>query len=238
MISGADVPLLVLLAFALLLAVFLAAAESSLLRISEIRARSLAKTGDARARRVARLLARLPEVLNLILLLALLSQIGAATITGILAQRWFGNVGVTIASIVLTVLLFIYGEAIPKTYAIRHAEKTAKFVSSAIALLDRLLRPLVALLVWIADIQLPGPGITTTPTVTEEELKLLAGEAVHEGEITEQDRILIERAFRFGDRRADDIMVARPEIVAVDADTPLDEAIEAALRSGHRRIPV
>lgn len=238
MISSADLPLLTLLVAALLMAVFLAAAEASLLRISEIRARSLAETGDARAERVAKLLGRLPEVVNLILLLALLSQIGAATITGILAQRWFGNVGITIASIVLTVVLFIYGEAIPKTYAIRHAEKTAKLVGGPIALLERLLRPLVALLVWIADIQLPGPGITTSPTVTEEELRLLAGEAVHEGEITEHDRELIERAFRFGDRRVDDIMVARPDIVAIEADTPIEEAIEVAIRSGHRRIPI
>lgn len=236
--SGADLPLLALLVVALVMAVFLAAAEASLLRISEIRAHSLAETGDAGARRLSRLLARLPEVINLILLLALLSQIGAATITGILAQRWFSNVGVTVASIVLTAFLFVYGEAIPKTYAIRHPEKVAKLVSAPIGLMERLLRPLVALLVWIADIQLPGPGITTSPTVTEDELKLLAGEAVHEGEITEDDRELIERAFRFGDRRVDDIMVARPDIVAIEADTPIEEAIEVAIRSGHRRIPV
>lgn len=236
--SGADLPLLALLAIALLMAVFLAAAEASILRISEIRARSLADTGDAGAKRLARLLGRLPEVVNLILLLALLSQIGAATVTGILAQRWFGNVGVTVASVILTAFLFVYGEAIPKTYAIRHPEKVAKLVSAPIGLLERLLRPLVSLLVWIADIQLPGPGITTSPTVTEDELKLLAGEAVHEGEITEHDRELIERAFRFGDRRVDDIMVARPDIVALEADTSIDEAIEVAIRSGHRRIPV
>lgn len=236
--SGADIPLLALLAFVLLLAVFLAAAEASLLRISEVRAHSMAESGDRRGDRVARLLGRLPEVINLILLLALLSQIGAATITGVLAQRWFGDLGVTLGSVVLTVVLFVYGEAIPKTYAIRHAERTALIVSGPISFLDRLLKPLVSLLVWVADIQLPGPGITTSPTVTEDELKLLAGKAVHEGEITEHDRELIERAFRFGDRRVDDIMVARPDIIAVEAETPIEEAIDTALRAGHRRIPV
>lgn len=222
----------------MLLAVFLAAAEASLLRISEVRAHSLAATGAPRAERLAHLLGRLPEVINLILLLALLSQIGAATITGVLAQRWFGNLGVTLGSAVLTVVLFVYGEAIPKTYAIRHADRTALIVSGPISLLNRLLKPLVSLLVWIADVQLPGRGITTSPTITEDELKLLAGRAVHEGEITEHDRELIERAFRFGDRRVDDIMVARPDIVAVEADTPIEEAIDIALRAGHRRIPV
>ncbi|HEX6286377.1 MAG TPA: hemolysin family protein, partial [Acidimicrobiia bacterium] len=159
-------------------------------------------------------------------------------ITGILAQRWFGNIGVTIASIVLTIVLYIYGEAIPKTYAVRHAERTAKFVTAPIAFMERVFRPVVSLLVWIADIQMPGKGVTTSATVTEDELRLLAVEAADEGEITEIDRHLIDRVFRFGDREVDDIMVPRPDIVAVEASTPLSEALQTALQAGHRRLPV
>lgn len=238
MFSSADIPLIIALVALLLLAVFLAASEASLLRVPEVRARSLAGSGDRRAQRVAVLVERLPQVLSLILLLALLSQIGAATITGILASRWFGNVGVTLASVALTIVLFIYGEAIPKTYAVRHAERTARFVAVPISFLERLFRPLVSLLVWIADIQMPGKGITTSATVTEDELRLLAVDAADEGEITHVDRELIDRVFRFGDRRVDDIMVPRPDMVAVEHNTPLSDALELALRTGHRRLPV
>ncbi len=238
MFTSADIPLLVALVALLLLAVFLAAAEAALLRITEIKARALAARGGRRSARLLGLVERLPQVLNLILLLALLAQIGSATITGILAQRWFGNIGVTIASIVLTIVLYIYGEAIPKTYAVRHAERTARFVSAPVALLERILRPVVSMLVWIADIQMPGKGVTTSATVTEDELRLLAVEAADEGEITETDRHLIDRAFRFGDREVDDIMVPRPDIVAVDSSTPLAEALQIALGAGHRRLPV
>lgn len=238
MFSSADIPLIVALVALLLLAVFLAASEASLLRVPEVRARTLADSGDRRAQRVAGLVERLPKVLNLILLLALLSQIGAATITGLLAERWFGTVGVTIASVVLTVVLFIYGEAIPKTYAVRHAERTAMFVAAPISFLERVLRPLVSLLVWVADIQMPGKGITTSATVTEDELRMLTVEAAAEGEITEEDRDLIHRAFRFGDRRVDDIMVPRPDIVAVEMGTSIEEALDLALQTGHRRLPI
>lgn len=238
MFTSADIPLLVALVALLLLAVFLAAAEAALLRITEIRARALAARGGRRAGRLLHLVERLPQVLNLILLLALLSQIGSATITGILAQRWWGNVGVTVASIILTIVLYIYGEAIPKTYAVRHAERTARFVSAPIAWLERIFRPIVSMLVWIADIQMPGKGVTTSATVTEDELRLLAVEAADEGEITEIDRHLIDRVFRFGDREVDDIMVPRPDIVAVDGATPLAEALRIALEAGHRRLPV
>jgi putative hemolysin len=236
--SSADIPLIVALVAMLLLAVFLAAAEAAVLRVTEVRARALAESDGRRSIRLLSLVERLPQVLNLILLLALLAQIGSATITGILAQRWFGNLGVTVASIVLTIVLFIYGEAIPKTYAVRHAERTARFVAAPIAFLERLLRPLVSLLVWIADIQMPGKGITTSATVTEDELRMLAIEAADEGEITEVDRELIDRVFRFGDRRVDDIMVPRPDIVAVDRSTSLAEALDLALQTGHRRLPV
>ena len=236
--TSADILLVALLVLALLAAVFLAASEASLLRLSELRAQSLAENQDSRAERLHRLLQRLPEVLNLILLLALVSQIGAASITGVLAQRWFGNAGVTVASIALTIVLFVYGEAIPKTYAIRNAERTALRVSGPISVIERALRPIVAFLVWVADIQTRGSGIDTSPTVTESELRLLAGRAAREGEITIQDRALIERVFRFGDRSADDIMIPRPDIVAVRSSTALDEAIDIALKAGHRRIPI
>ena len=235
---AADIPLLALLVLLLMGAVFLAAAEASLLRVNEARARSGASSGGRRAKRLLHLVERLPEVLNLILLLALLAQIGSATVTGILAQRWFGSVAVTVASIILTVFLYIYGEAIPKTYAVRHPMRTALLVSGPIAFLERLFRPLVGLLVWIADIQMPGKGVTTTSAVTEDELRLLAVEAADEGEITDGDRELIERVFRFGDRRADDIMVPRPDVVAVRVGTSIGDALELALEAGHRRLPI
>lgn len=238
MFGSTKFALIALLVVAILLAIFLAAAEASLLRVTPVRARALSDSGDPKAIRLQRLVERLPEVLNLILLLALLAQIGAATVAGILGQLWFGNAGVTIASVALTLILFIYGEAIPKTYAVRHAERTAMFVSRPIAFVERLFRPLVRVLVWIADIQLPGKGISAAATVTEDELKLLTYEAADEGEITPEDRDLIDRVFRFGDRRVDDVMVPRPDIVAVSVDTPLEEALDVALRAGHRRLPV
>ncbi len=220
------------------IAIFLAAAETSLLRLSPVRAKTLAEEKGAKGRRLERLTQRLPHVLNTILLMALLSQIVAATVVGILSEQWFGSLGVTIASILLTIALFIYAEAIPKTYAVRHADQVALRVASAVTILERILRPLVAALVWIADLQAPGKGVTTSPTVTEGELRRLTGRAAAEGQIDPSDRELIERAFRFGDRLTDDIMVPRTEIVGVRSDATVAEAVKIALEAGHRRIVV
>ncbi len=235
---GRDGGLLVLLGVAFVAAMFLAAAETSLLRVSPVRVAAQAAEGSRRARRLAKLLADLPRVLSAILLAALLAQIGAATVAGLLAERWFGGIGITVASIVLTILLFVYGEAIPKTYAVRHTDRVALAMAVPIRWLELALRPIVSALVWIADLQAPGRGVATSPTVTEDELRLLATRAAKEGEITDHDLALIERAFRLGDRRVDDVMVPRTEIVAVSEDATVAAALSAAIDAGHRRLPV
>ncbi len=232
-----DLPALIGLIIAMLSSVFLSAAETALLRVPAIRAATLAETHRG-GRRLVALVERLPAVLNTVLLAALFAQITAATLAGVLAQRWFGNLGVTLASVVLSVILYIYGEAIPKTYAVRHSDMVALRVALPVAALERLLRPAVAALVWVADLQMPGKGVTTSPTITEDELLHLADQAATEGEITTEDRELIERAFRFGDRRANDVMVPRPDIVAVEADDTVPEVLDVALEHGHRRLPV
>ncbi len=235
----ADLPLLLVLLALLAFSIFIAAAEASFLRVPAVRVRAMAAGGSRRARRLEEMASRMSNVLNAILLAALLSQIAAATVAGILAIRWFDErLGPTIASVGLTVIMYIYAEAIPKTYAVRNADRVALLTAIPLAIVERLLRPVVSVLVWIADLQMPGKGVEGSPTVTEDELRMLATAAATEGEITDEDAALIERAFRVGDREADDVMVPRTDVVAVDSTMRIDEALDIAIESGHRRLPV
>jgi CBS domain containing-hemolysin-like protein len=233
-----DGPLIGLLILFFILAIVFAAAEMALARVSDVRLRTMAEAGDRRARRLVALLEGLPRVINAILLAVLLVQIGAATITGLLAERWFSNVGIVIATVVLTIVLFVYTEAIPKTYAFRHPTRVALALTYPVVLLEFVLRPIVGGLVWFADLHAPGKGVSLAPTITERELLSLAADAEQEGEITPIDRHLIERAFRLGDRTAEEVMVPRTDIVAVPAGESVDEAVTLAVRAGHRRLIV
>jgi len=235
---ASDLPLLIVLGLCFGAAVILAGAETSLIRISPVRVETMAEEGRARAHRLLLLLDDLPRVLNTILLTVLLVQIGAATVTGLLAERWFGSVGVTVASIVLTFILFVYTESIPKTYAYRHPDRVALAVVYPVSALVWLLRPVVGALVWFADLHAPGRGTATAPTITERELRRLAEEAAAEGEITAVDRDLIERAFRFGDRTVDEIMVPRVDVVSVGSAVTAGAALDIAMQAGHRRLLV
>ena len=233
-----DGPLIGLLVLFFILAVVLAAAEMALARVSDLRVRMMAEEGHRRARRLVALLDALPRVINAILLAVLVVQIGAATLTGLLAERWFSNLGIVIASAVLTIVLFVYTEAIPKTYAFRHPTAVALALTYPVALLEFLLRPIVKGLVWFADLHAPGKGVSMAPTITERELLSLAADAEQEGEITAIDRHLIERAFRLGDRTAEEVMVPRTDLVAIPAEETVDDAVALALRAGHRRLIV
>lgn len=233
-----DFPLIVLLVVLVGVAVYLGAAEAALLRVRRTAVEVEAEDGDAGARRLLRLLDDLPRVMNTVLLTVLLVQIGAATVTGLLAERWFGNVGVTVASIVLTLVMFVYAEAIPKTYAVRHPLPVARRTAPLVGVLKAALRPVVTLLIWFADLQAPGQGIAGTAGVTEDELRRLAAQAAQSGAIADSDLELMERAFRVGDQRVDEILVPRTDVVSVSSDTPVREALDLAVASGHRRLPV
>ena len=234
----ADITLLIALVVLFLFAVFLAAAEASLLRVPRVRVEVLAEQGDHGAVRVLGLVEDLSRVMNTVLLTVLLVQIGAATLSGVFAERHFGGIGITITSIILTIILFVYAEAIPKTYAVRRPLRVARFVARPVEALTWLLHPIVSLLIWFADLQAPGKGIAGQVGVSEEELRRLAAEAAQVGEIERSDAELVERAFELGDKRVKEIQVPRPDIVAIAADGSIREALDIALASGHRRLPV
>ena len=176
--------------------------------------------------------------MNSVLLVVLLVQIGAATIAGVIAERHFGNAGVTIASVALTLLMFVYAEAIPKTVAVRRPLGVARMVSIPVAVIAFVTRPIVIVLLAFADLQAPGKGIPSRATVTEAELRRLAADAAAAGEIDPGDLELIERSFGVGDTPIGAAVVARPDVVFVRLENDLSTALDVALSSGHRRLPV
>jgi putative hemolysin len=236
--EDAEVWLVVALVGLIVAAAVLGAAEAALLRVPRVRVEIDADSGAKRARTLLRILEDLPRALNTVLLVVLLVQISAAAIAGLLAEGLFGSLGVTIASVVLTIVLFIYTEALPKTYAVAHSVRVAYITAPLLASLTFVLRPIVAVLMWIANIQAPGTAVASPAAPTEQELLQLASTAADTGTIDETDRRLIDRAFDLGDRNVDEIYVPRPDIVAVPATTTVKQALDTAILSGHRRIPV
>lgn len=224
----------------LVVALFLlAVVEASLLHVRRSAVASRATDGDPQAKRLLRLLDDLPTVMNTVLLTVLLAQVTAAGIAGVLAERWFGGGGITVATVVVTVVLFVYGEAIPKTLAIRDPARYALRLVRPIRAMTSILRPAVSVLVRVADWQSPSSGgVDTVTTVTEGELLHLTDEAAAAGQIDASDAELIERSFTLGDLQVSQILIPQEEIVSVDVACPVPEALETAIEAGHRRLVV
>jgi CBS domain containing-hemolysin-like protein len=222
-------------------AAFLAAAETSLTRMSRARAMHLAEEQRRGAGRLLALVEQPARFLNLVLLLVLVVQFFAtALFTSVVNRVVGGGLSVVIAATVMTVLTFIGAEVAPKTYAVQHTDRAALTVAPVVYVLTRLpiLGPLTRLLISIGNVVTPGKGLKSGPFVSEDEIKALVDEAERDDVIEEEEREMIHSVFEFGDTILREVMVPRPDMMAVPVQTSLEEVLELILRSGFSRIPV
>jgi CBS domain containing-hemolysin-like protein len=240
-VTTADVWTLVVVVVLTAIAAFLAAAETSLTRMSRARATYLEEEGRRGARQLLALVEQPARFLNLVLLLVLVVQFFAtALFTSVLSRLVGGGLGVAIAATVMTVLTFIFAEVAPKTYAVQQTDRAALAVAPFVYVLTRLpiLGPLTRLLIGIGNVVTPGKGLKSGPFVSEDEIKAMVDEAERDDVIEEEEREMIHSIFEFGDTILREVMVPRPDMVAVPVTTSLQEVLELILRTGYSRIPV
>ena len=222
------------------MAAVLACSETALTRTNRIRAMTLAEEGKKGSRQLFRLVEHPEQFLNTVLLLVLLCHLAAASLVSILAERWAGALGVLLAVVFEVVVIFVFAEAVPKTYAVQHPDRAALRVAPIIAAVVRF--PPVRLLSWaligLANVLVPGKGLKQGPFLSEQELLAMADAAVEEDVIEREERQLIHHIIEFGDTIVREVMVPRPDMVAVEARATVDDALEVALSAGYSRIPV
>ena len=222
------------------IAAVLACSETALTRTNRIRAMTLAEEGKKGAKQLLRLVEHPEQFLNTVLLLVLLCHLAAASLVSILAERWAGALGVLLAVVFEVVVIFVFAEAVPKTYAVQHPDQAAVRVAPIVAAIVKF--PPVRLLSWaligLANVLVPGKGLKQGPFLSEQELLAMADVAVEEDVIEREERQLIHHIIEFGDTIVREVMVPRPDMVAVEARATVDNALEVALAAGYSRIPV
>ena len=223
------------------IAAFLAAAETSLTRMSRARAMHLHEEQRRGAGQLLSLVEQPARFLNLVLLMLLVVQFTAtALFTSVMDRIVGGGLGVAIAALVMTLITFIGAEVAPKTYAVQHTDRAALLVAPFVYVLVRLpvLGPLTRLLIGIGNVVTPGKGLKSGPFISEDEIKAMVDEAERDEVIEEEEREMIHSVFEFGDTILREVMVPRPDMVAVPRETSLQEVLELILRTGYSRIPV
>jgi putative hemolysin len=238
-LSSGDWIVLLTVVLLFLASVWLAVAETSFIRMNRVRALALEEEGRRGATKLSQLLTRPEATVNGILLLVLVSQLSSAYLLGILLDRQLGTVGIVIGLFIQLVLFFVVGEVVPKTYAILHTDRAALRTAGLLYALTNFLplRVIARGLITLANIVMPGKGLKEGPFVTEEDLRAMADVAAQEESIEREERELIHSIFEFGDTVVREVMLPRPDMVAIEADAPIEEAINTAIDAGYSRIP-
>jgi len=222
-----------------LASVWLALAETAFIRMNRVRALALAEEGRKGAAKLERMLQRPEATVNGILLLVLVSQLSSAYLLGILLDRQLGAIGVVIGLVVQLILFFVVGEVVPKTYAILHTDRAALRTAGVLYALTNFppLRFVARGLITLANIVMPGKGLKEGPFVTEEDLRAMADVAAQEESIEREERELIHSIFEFGDTVVREVMLPRPDMVMIEVDATVEDALRTAIEAGYSRIP-
>ena len=239
--TGADGALLVAVFVLIAGSAILSLAETGLTRTSRARAKSLDDAGQRGARSLRRLVEEPEAFLAPILLLVLLFQLVAATLVGVIAAQVFGPIGVAVATAFEVVVIFVFSEAVPKQWAVRHSDRAALLAAPLVTTLVRFppTRVVSGALIGLARLITPGGrSARSAPDVTESELLAFADVAALDEAIESDERILIHSIIEFGDTIVREVMVPRPDVVAVENSVEAGAVLERAIEAGYSRIPV
>jgi CBS domain containing-hemolysin-like protein len=231
----------------ILLNAFFVAAEYGLVTARRTRMVELLHQGNRRARSVLRITGDPPRFIAAMQLGVTLTSLGIgalgeATLSRIL-DRWTATiVAIVVAYLILTFFEVVLGELVPKGVALGHSEGTALWVSGPVRAFFVLFNPVIWVLQRATEgvlslLGLEAPGAEREP-LSEAELRMLLSRSSQEGEIEHEEQQMIDKVFVFGDKDVADVMVPRPEVVAVSISLPPEQALASVLESPYTRYPV
>jgi putative hemolysin len=226
---------------------FFVAAEYGLVTVRRTRMQELAHAGHRRARQVMQITDSPPRFIAAMQLGVTLTSLGIGALGEHALTRLFDPVLATVLAVILAYLLLTFfhvviGELVPKAMALGNSEKTALTVALPVRSFFVIAMPLIWLLrrstqfvLRLFGLEEPGAEGSVH---SEAELKMLVSESTERGEIEEGEQEMLYKVFDFADKEVDDVMVPRPEVVALSVDLPPEQALQAVLESPYTRYPV
>jgi magnesium and cobalt exporter, CNNM family len=231
----------------ILLNAFFVAAEYGLVTARRTRIVELQHQGNRRARDVLRITSDPPHFIAAMQLGVTLTSLGIGALGEHALSKAFGHflatvLAVVLAYLILTFLHVVLGELVPKGIALGHSEGTALFVSAPVRAFFTVFRPFIWFLEAATELVLRWLGLkppgAEDEVLSEAELRMVVSQSRRHGEIEEQEQEMVYKVFDFADKEAKDVMVPRPEVVALSVDLPPEQCLEAVMDSPYTRYPV
>ena len=229
---------LIALIILVLLSAFFSSAETSLTTVNRVRLKTLAEEGNRRAKTALEVLDKYGKMLSAILIGNNIVNLSASALATTLAIHIHFTVG--IATAILTVVILIFGEIVPKNMAMINSEKMALMYASMISGLMKLLTPLIFVIDSLAKgiMKLFRVDADKKTAMTENELRTYVEVGHEDGVIESEEREMIYNVFDFGDAVAKDVMIPRIDMVTVDKEATYEEVMEVFKDCMYTRIPV
>jgi CBS domain containing-hemolysin-like protein len=231
----------------ILLNAFFVAAEYGLVTARRTRIVELHHQGNRRARDVLRITSDPPRFIAAMQLGVTLTSLGIGALGEVALSRLFDKAISTVLAVIFAYLILTFshvviGELVPKGIALGHSEGTALFVSAPVRFFFIVMRPFVWFLEGATEIVLKWLGLkppgADDDVLSEAELRMLVSRSREHGEIEQQEQEMLYKVFDFADKEAKDVMVPRPEVVALSIDLPPEQCLEAVMDSPFTRYPV
>jgi len=229
-----------LLLILLIFSAFFSGSETALFSLTGFQKKKIQSDNPSASKTISVLLLSPTRTLATILIGNMFVNIAAASIATILAISLFGENGVVVSIIFMTLILLIFGEVTPKTYAISNPEAFSIFCSKPLHIFGKLIWPVRRLLRIAADsfIILFTHKKNANPYITENELKSLMTISRKEGIIDDDEEEMIHSIFELGDRSVDEIMKPRVDIIGCEKNSSSEELISIMKQSKHTKIPI
>ncbi|MGQ0810733.1 MAG: hemolysin family protein [Nitrospiraceae bacterium] len=228
--------ILILFLFILFSAV-ISAAEIGFFSVNETRLKALSAAGGKRAKVALYLRGNPQRLLSTIMIGDNLVNAGAASFATIITINLFGSDALAVAIGILTFVLMIFGDVVPKTLAAKHAVPVVLTMAYPVFAIQWLLHPILLVLEPMIEKITGGKGLTV-PFVTEEELKIMLDVGGKSGMIQSEEVKMIKNVFQLKDITAEDAMTPRIYVFALDGHQPLKDAQDQLFKSKYSRIPL
>ena len=238
MTSDSSTSVLIII-FCVLFSGYFSATETAFSSLNRIRVKNLAEKGDKKAKLVLDLLENFDSLLSTILIGNNIVNIACASVATLLFVKLLGEEqGPSVATIVITIVVLIFGEVTPKSIAKENPEKFAMFAAPFLNMLMIILTPFNFLFIQWKKLISKIFHTENDYSITEEELLTIVEEAEQEGRIDEQESSLIRSAIEFSEQEAIDILTPRIDIVGVSHDATKEEIAQIFEETNYSRLPV
>lgn len=217
---------------------FFSASETALSTFNRVRMKNAAEEGDKKAKKVLKVADDYDKTISTILIGNNIVNIAASSLATVLCTKLFQDQGALVSTIVMTVVVLIFGEVSPKSLAKTNADKLAAFVAPAIDLLRTVFTPLSFLLVKLTDALNSKTGGDEQPSVTEEELISIIETIEEEGVLEQAESDLVQSALEFDEIEVQEVLTHRVDMIAMDIDDPWEEQLKLVQSEGISRFPV